>query len=699
MSIFNSNSKDPNSSDEAPGDKAKGTISGLFNSIKGINRTDGITPIGIIGRDLKRQKPGFTPNSSYVTGTTNDNDSWYGALLEAHPDYTGNSGYYLYGSTKNTKNKTILSTSDRFNSSTSYPNFAKDLPDPDGVYSTRDYYLLFNDTGTDYFKHGLHVIDNKTPIRSEKNDRESWDGYEESTPQRLYNVLSGMGGTPYENNDPVLFGFEIIIDAVSSPLLNGSVEDFITQFSSISEVGARKYVLADFKQQFMKLFKTKGKVFIDTESNGQIKTSIINNGYPNLGEESQSNIFQSGRKAYMSYYLKKIAGLEMLIESNQPAKKKYLTDYRNDVLKLTFNEDVSLTLGTLAHLYKLLYWSKPNGKNIVPENLLRFNCDIIVSEIRNLNRVRRAIDTKNLEVVKENVSRHIYSLKECQFWFDQPPHDIEIDMSQAPKEFDSFTVTMDYKYVTNKFERWVPDEQGFGRYVGYNNGAIWKIGNPGSRGTQSTVGAGTIDDNSIPKFFTANTNTFKQNGIKSPIVLENYSYTGDAGEVVNDKNNANKDSASADSVNSSATGSPNTGDESEDDKETRKEARKQKAKDSFEQFKQNSKKASIKLSQNLERAVKNEIKGQINTRLRLLNNTLDKIRNASGVGRMTEPTNIYEVPYFYQGISNGLGGQVSSNFFYDVHNSLRDFAGDAAGNALGGKLGGIFKGGNGTTLF
>jgi hypothetical protein len=45
------------------------------------------------------------------------------------------------------------------------------------------------------------------------------------------------------------------------------------------------------------------------------------------------------------------------------------------------------------------------------------------------------------------------------------------------------------------------------------------------------------------------------------------------------------------------------------------------------------------------------------------------------------------------------GGQVSSNFFYDVHNSLRNFAGDAAGNALGGKIGGIFKGGNGTTLF
>jgi hypothetical protein len=302
-------------------------------------------------------------------------------------------------------------------------------------------------------------------------------------------------------------------------------------------------------------------------------------------------------------------------------------------------------------------------------------------------------------VVKENVSRHIYSLKECQFYFDQPPHDIEIDMSQAPKEFDSLTVTMDYKYVTSKFERWVPDEQGFGKYVGYNNGAMWKIGNPGSRGTQSTIGAGTLNDNSVPKFFTSDSNTFKQNGIKAPIVFESYSYTGDKSEVIDDKNNANKDAASAASVKSEASGSANKGDEDDDNKAKVKESRKKKAQDSFDQFKQNSKKASVKLSQNLEKAVMKELKGQVNLRLRLLNNTLDKIRNAAGIGRMTEPSNIYEVPYFYQGISNGLGGQISSNFFYDVHNSLRNFAGDAAGNALGGKIGGIFKGGNGTTLF
>lgn len=657
------------------GDKAKGTIAGVLNSVDGIHRTEAGSPIGLVDSNGKKQPPGFTPNSSYV-GAINDNDSWYGALLETHPDYTGNSGWYTYR--KGQLKSKDLTTTDRFDQSKVYPNFKDDNPDPYDYYSTRDHYLLFNDTSTDYFKHGLHIIDNKTPLRSDKNNREAWDGHEDGTPLRLSNVLrdnTGLGGTPYENTDPILFGFELVIDAVSSPLLNGSVEDFITQFSSISEIGSRKYVLSDFKNQFVKLFKTRGTVFMDANANSQIKTSISTSNYANT--DSQSSIFEGGKKAYMSYYLKKVGGLELLMESNTGAKKKYLTDYRNDMLKLTFNEDVSSSVGTLSHLYKLLYWSKPNGKNVIPENLLRFNCDIIISEVRNLNRVRKAMDTGNLEVIKENVSRFVYSLKECQFWFDLPPHDSEVDMAQAPKEFDQFVVSMDYKYVTTKFERWVPDGKGFGTYAGYNNGAMWKVGNPGGRTTDTTVNAGTLDDNSIPKFFTTGLNTFKQNGVKAAIALGTWKYS-ESIEV--------------------PTGN-NTGDESDGSNETStdvKGSRKERLKDSFETFKDNSKKSAKKLAKNLQNAAKRELRSQLNTRLRLLNNTLDKIRNANGVGRMREPTNIYQVPYFYQGISNGLGGQVSSNFFYDVHNSLRQFAGDSIGGRLGKNIG---TGGNDTGLF
>ena len=82
--------------------KARFSISSLFDSINGINRTEGsstifTSPIGLVNRNGLKQSPGFTPNDAYVSNSSdNDNDYWYGALLQTHPDYTGNSGWYNY---------------------------------------------------------------------------------------------------------------------------------------------------------------------------------------------------------------------------------------------------------------------------------------------------------------------------------------------------------------------------------------------------------------------------------------------------------------------------------------------------------------------------------------------------------------------------------------------------------------------------
>lgn len=650
MGIF----KKDTDSKESKGSSAKTTISGIFNSIAGINKTDGVSPIALIGRGGKREKPGFTPNESYQPSklfpqaNINLSHYWFGQLLESHPDYKSG----LFGKKKSSKD---LSTEDRFNLSKDFPK-SEDEP-----YSTRDWHLIFNDTSMDYFKHGLQVIDGKnSQLRSEKNARETWDGYEEGVPSRLAQVLGdtdGTKGTPYENTDPVIFGFEIIVDLVNSPLLNGSVEDFIASFPYVNEIATRRKVMNDFRQQFIKLFKTKGTFKIGPDKpTASIKTS----NYANT--DSPSKLFSNGKPAYMSYYLKKVSGLEKLIEANIPDTNKSLVAYRKDLLKLTFTEDVSLDMGTLAYLYKLLYWSKPNGKNIVPENLLRFNCDIVISEMRHFNRVRKGVTNGDLEVVKDNLSRYIYTLNECQFWFDQPAHDLEVDLSNA-KTFDDFTVTMDYKYVTTKFERWTPDGAGFGKYVSYNNGAIWKVGNPGARSAiGSTASLNEYSDEkdiAVPRFYTnsggANGGTLRQNGVVSAYVMDSYNPSFTINE----------------SVEKSLV-------------DEKKDLRKSKRKEGFDAFKERSSKAGKALGSKLKTVLQTELRAQINTRLRLLNNTLDKIRNESGFGRMREPTNVYKN---YENI-NALG--ISSGSFFDVQNSLRDFAGDS----LGGKIGGLIKGGN-----
>ena len=617
---------------------ARETISAIFGKIAGIQKTDGLSPISLVGRGGKREIPGFTPNEAYNTNKTTD---WYGNLLDSHPDYKS----------KNKSGKD-LSTEDRFNLSKVFPK-SEDEP-----YSTRDWHLIFNDTSLDYFKHGLQVIDGKnSQLRSEKNARETWDGYEEGVPSRLAQLLGdtdGTKGTPYENTDPVIFGFEIIIDLVNSPLLNGSVEDFIASFPYVNEIATRRKVMADFRQQFLKLFKTKGTFKIGPDKpTASIKTS----NYANT--DSPSQLYSNGKPAYMSYYLKKIGGLEKLIEANLPDKNKSLIEYRKDLLKLTFTEDVSLDMGTLAYLYKLLYWSKPNGKNIVPENLLRFNCDIIISEVRHFNRVRKGVTNGDLEVVKDNLSRYIYTLNECQFWFDQPAHDSEVDLGSI-KTYDDFVVTMDYKYATTKFERWTPDGAGFGKYVSYNNGAIWKVGNPGARSSIGASGSNNAFsdeiDIAVPKFYTNGViNTLRQNGVKEAYVMDSY----------------NPSSFINESVEKTPTTTP-----------SKKDIRKKKRKERFDAFKERSSKAGKVLGKKLKTALLREARSQLNTRLRLLNNTLDKLRNEAGLGRMREPTNVYK------NYDNPLG--ISSGFFFDVKNSLRDFAGDA----LGGKIGGFLKGGN-----
>jgi hypothetical protein len=638
------------------------TINDVLVSIGGINRTNGISPIGLIGRNNKREPAGFTPNVLFAPSEIVDNnDSWYGALLETHPDYSNESSRYLYD-TKNIE-KNDLSTSDRFDQSKSYPNFKDNIPDPSQYFSTRDYYLLFNDTSTDYFRHGLHIIDNKTPLRSDKNSRETWDGSEEGEPLRL----SIFNNTPYENNDPVIFGFELIIDSVSSPLLNGAVEDFIGQFSNISEVAVRKYVLSDFKEQFSKLFKTTGAIFRDPTANTQPKASIINNGYPN--SQSNTNIFEGGKKAYMSYYLKKVGGLELLIESNTGTKRKYFADYRNDIIKLVFTEDVSLTIGTLAHLYKLLYWSKTNGKNIIPENLLRFNCDIIISEVRNLNRVRKAINTGNLEVIKENVSRHIYSLKECQFWFDQPTHDNEIDLSSLSNSgFDSYTVNMDYKFSTHKFERWAPDKQGFGQYVGYNNGALWKVGNQGSRTQQ------TPQDNSVPKFYTVGENYLKQNGVITPVIFNSYSRNGVK----------NKQATSDDGYGITE----NTNIENLENTQT----------SSLDNFKKESKNKSNIITNNAYKIESKVSKIKNDTRAKLLSDTIDKIKVDIYKSRFGEAIFQKFKINTINPILNKLKFTMPSGAPFKIPNpfnisdSITDFTGNSIGSILGNSN--IFGGGS-----
>jgi hypothetical protein len=553
------------------------------------------------------------------------------------------------------QNYSTIDTTERFKVSLSGDMPRKTKEDiVEQPYSTRDLLAIFGDYGTDYFKHGLQIIDNIGTLPPNL-----YDFYKSGSSGEFRKSI--YKGTPYENSDPIIYGFEIIIDDVNSPLLNNSVVDFLNLLSNVSEIRSRKKVYEEFKYHFTKFFKTKSTVRFDEE-----QLSITKAREFSLPEsEKFQNIYENGKKAYKSYYLQSIGGLSKLVESNTPTEKKAIVDYNKDVVTLDFHESVSMSVGLLAHLYKLLYWSKPNSKGIVPENLLRFNCEIIISEMRNFSRIRKDVATGNLERVKDNLSRWVYSLRECQFYFDKLPHDDQIDLG-SPKTFEKVQVQFDYKYSFVNFERFVPADNTIngpqrGKYVGYNGGSMWKVGNPGERDNRN-VNNDDKKDTSIPKFYTENLNRYNHNGVNVPFIL---SIPGGFQDKFKLTQPVPVQSVSG----STESEIPQAETEINPDAQTEPDSS-----DNFQKAKKLTAKRLVQgynlISNSIAMSAKSERRKIINIQVRNLKGLLGKVTN-SNMG-ISAPRNIYK--------EDALYNNLSARSFYDVRRQITDFGGEALGD-------------------
>lgn len=480
----------------------------------------------------------------------------------------------------------------------------------------------------------------------------------------LPNPLTGDGsarlqqytGTPHDNEDPVYFAFEIILNIDNSPLLNGEVEKFLNALSYSSD-NARA---DEFKARNL------GHISIINQFKRELKRWFkLNRDF--TGDELREDSHMFHEPIERRYYLKGIKGIDKLIERNTARDAESFVKYGSDLITLTFNEDVTLNMGTLAALYKELYWSRLRGKGIVPENLLRFDCRIIVSEMRNFVRVANAINSgvtgqeantdnttfttgaentvqnggQDLNYLRDNLSRYVYDLYECQFFFDKMSHPDSIDMSN-PVKVDSYDVSFSFKYSNMMFERFDHPNAKWKRIAN-------KYGNP----------------------LEVNSDTFPE--AKNIGVRYDYKVTPDPLNWFSDTNKSNNFEQQ------SMTNGEEIVIKNPDPNSIYKfnSVNQQIEIDQLLASKANSKKKSIyeqagkKLLDNLKNAALNEAQRQINSKFKLLNTSLDKIRNSFGVGRMKEPTNVYKQPF----------GQYS-RFFFDVKNSLRDFGGDTLGGLI-----------------
>jgi len=509
-------------------------------------------------------------------------------------------------------------------------------------------YNEYGDDSSSTFKFGLKDYVN---FFGPSNQLEAWDGANNGNPWESGVVsnptkLSNFDLTPYDNEDPVWFGFEIILNVQTSPLLNGELEKFLDQFgSAYTEIGSRELIVNQFKNELVKYFKLSSGIGL-TERFDPSKNIVASDLYG-------YNMSSGTRRRY---YVKKITGLDKLTESNRGNESNAFVDYGKDLLGITFYEDTTLNLGTLASLYKLMYWSRLRGKNIIPENLLRFDCEIVVSELRDFVRLKKSGNM--LEYLRSNLSRYRYQLYECQFWFDKMSHPDSIDMYQISETSD-YEVQMSFKYSNMIFERYNPSDSVPG-YVRLRNSTINPLSDTsGPLGTQSSeyVNRTTeleVDEKVLGYYDNLGnglTMSSNKNNFSSPIKDVSNPTSGQTINSLKKNQNSNIYNFIKAPLPSASPGN---------------------AKDDIFG------RTAQKLVENLKKSALNEAQRQLNTRFRLLNNTIDNVRNSFGIGRMPPPTNIYLHD------PNGTTFGLHNSFFFDVQNSLRNFGGDTLTGLLGG---------------
>lgn len=236
--------------------------------------------------------------------------------------------------------------------------------------------------------------------------------------------------------DPTLLGFTCEIDDTENSPLFGtgeySARAFIQKYSSMPEIASRETILDQFQKNIKMLFKNQQS----------IKT------------------LESDLPYVKSHYLERIAGLKVL--------NNKFTKYKEDFLNFTLYEDVTMFTQYLAELYNNLAYSYRNGKMMIPENLLRFNLVIKVSEIRNFKTVVKSIynqtdsESSKRTLVNINSSNIKYTLYDCNFDFiESQNHNDEIEMSGIGKSTSS-TNNMDmklyFKNVTKAFKSQMIDD-------------------------------------------------------------------------------------------------------------------------------------------------------------------------------------------------------------------------------------------------
>jgi hypothetical protein len=267
--------------------------------------------------------------------------------------------------------------------------------------------------------------------------------------------------------DPTILGFSLRIDYNSSPLfklpkgdLSAGDKKANSQFNdSPSETSddENKSTALDTKQEtppknsaieFIDKYKSQHRELVMCEQYLEEFTRTAKKIFEapeTIKDELPSYNNPKNEIPFKNHYIHEIKGLEKLdnhfVEYSE-------TNKGHETLEFTLGEDVRMFTNRMKFLYKNLTWSYNMGKKLIPENKLRFNLYIKVSDIRKFT------SGFNKKIVEDKYSRVIYELKDCEFLFDESLNPSSLKMggfNGVNNSYANLTMKIKYRKVNRIF--------------------------------------------------------------------------------------------------------------------------------------------------------------------------------------------------------------------------------------------------------
>jgi len=232
--------------------------------------------------------------------------------------------------------------------------------------------------------------------------------------------VSGGGNGVTSLDDPTYLGFQIRFDGMS-PLFNGaeigSTEPPVNQVPSIADLAAQELGFIN------------GNPDDTTNANSGNHPSVNSAvGYlEKVGEANRANYLRSFVQGIRHiertrpYYFQTIEGLSEAWNKTVNMIDPYGGAAEGEGITIGLLEAIDLKMSALFSLYKLACYDTRYKRTVLPINLMYFNVDVDVFEIRKFKTVRNWLAALNLSdtspdtinFVNENTSKITFRFEEC----------------------------------------------------------------------------------------------------------------------------------------------------------------------------------------------------------------------------------------------------------------------------------------------